>query len=99
MLSANSSAFEDNPDKSLIYIKNNNEPIIEASKTFVLTSDQSETCPFNKTDLSFSESHLKDLVHYQIYHFVFTEKTRASCQTLSNTFTISRKTSLTSKPL
>ena len=72
MSSANSLAFEDKPDKSLMHIKNNNGPITEAAKTSVLTSDQLETCLFNKTVLSFSESHRKDLVHYQIHHFVLT---------------------------
>ena len=48
VLSANNLAFEDNPDKSLIYIKNNNGPSIEALKTSVLTSEQSETCSFNE---------------------------------------------------
>ena len=48
--SANSLAFEDNPsDKSLIYIKNSNGPSMEPWGTPALTSDQSETCPFNKT--------------------------------------------------
>ena len=45
--SANSLAFEDKPDKSLMHIKNNNGPITEAAKTSVLTSDQLETCLFN----------------------------------------------------
>ena len=50
ILSANSLAFEDNPsDKLLIYIKNNNGPSMEPWGTPALTSDQSETCPFNKT--------------------------------------------------
>ena len=48
--SANSLAFEDNPpDKSLIYIKNNNGPSMEPCGTPALTSGQSETYPFNKT--------------------------------------------------
>ena len=50
VLSAKSLVFEDNPsDKSLIYIKNNNGPSMEPWGTPALTSDQSETCPFNKT--------------------------------------------------
>ena len=47
--SAYSLAFEDNTsDKSLIYIKNNNRSSIELCETPALTSDQSETWPFNK---------------------------------------------------
>ena len=36
--SANSLAFEDNPDKSLIYVKNNNGPSMEPCETPLLTS-------------------------------------------------------------
>ena len=50
MSSGNSLAFEDNPsDKSLTYIKSNNGPSIEPWGAPALTSDQPETCPFNKT--------------------------------------------------
>ena len=50
VLSAKSLVFEDNPsDKSLIYIKNNNGPSMEPWGTPALTSDQSGTCPFDKT--------------------------------------------------
>ena len=48
--STNSLAFKDNPsDKSLIYINSNNGPSIEPWGTPDLTSDQLETCPFDKT--------------------------------------------------
>ena len=48
--SANGLAFKDDPsDKSLIYINDNNGPSIEPWETPDLTSDQSETCPFDKT--------------------------------------------------
>ena len=48
--SENSLAFEDNSSVELLmHIKNNNEPSIEPWGTPVLTSDHSETCPFNKT--------------------------------------------------
>ena len=50
--SANSLAFKDNTDKSLIYIKINNGSSMEPLGTPALTSDQYETFPFNKT-LSF----------------------------------------------
>ena len=72
VLSANSLAFEDNPsDKSLIYIKNNNGPSMEPWRTPVLTSDQSENCPFNKTlcFLFLRKSH-KRFINCQIYHFL-----------------------------
>ena len=74
--SANSLTFEDNPsDKSSIYIKDNNGPSMELCGTPALTSDQSETCLFNKTIFFyFSKSHRKDLVTSQIYHFVLIEK-------------------------
>ena len=48
--SAYSFAFENNSsDKSLAYIRNNNRPSTELWGTPALTSNQSETCPFNKT--------------------------------------------------
>ena len=48
--SADHLAFEDNPsDNFLIYIKNNNWPRIEPWETPALASDQSGTCPFNKS--------------------------------------------------
>ena len=48
--SANSLTFEDNPsDESLRYIKNNNGPSMDPWGTPALTSDQLETCPFNRT--------------------------------------------------
>ena len=49
--STNSLAFENYPsNKLLIYIKNNNNgPSLEPLITLALTSDQLETCPFNKT--------------------------------------------------
>ena len=58
--SVNSLAFEDNPsDKSLIYLKNYNGPSMESWRTPAVTSDQSETCPCNKTlcFLFFRKSH------------------------------------------
>ena len=69
---ANSLASEDNPsDKSLIYIKNNNGPSMESWRTLALTSDQSETCPYNKTlCFQFLRKSHKNLVNCQIYHFV-----------------------------
>ena len=64
VLSGNSLVFEDNPDK-LLYIKNNNGLSIEAWGTPAITSDQSETCPFNKTlCFPFLGKLHKNLVYY-----------------------------------
>ena len=49
MLSANSLRFEDNSyDESLIDIVNNNRPRIKSWERPTLTSDQTQTCSFNK---------------------------------------------------
>ena len=64
MSSANSLEFEDNPTV-------NNRPGTELWGKPTLTSDHADTCSFNKTFcFHFSESHIKDLVNCQIYHFV-----------------------------
>ena len=42
LLSANILALEDNPDKSLMYIRNNNGPSIEALQTSVLTFNKKQ---------------------------------------------------------
>ena len=99
--SAKSLAFEDNPsDKSLIYIKNNNGPSMEPWGTLALTSDQSETCPFNKTlCFLFLRKLHKKFSKLPDIPFCFNFKMRPSSQTLSNAFNISRKTPLTSNPL
>ena len=77
--SANSLVFEDNPsDKSLIFIKNNNELSIEPWETPALASDQLETYPFNKSIcfLYLRKSHKRfstrytRLKIYQRYYFV-----------------------------
>ena len=83
MSSANSLAFEDNPsDKSLIYIKNNNGPSIEPWGTPALTSDQPETCPFNKTlRFLFSRKSHKRFIKLPDIPFCFNLKMRPSCQT------------------
>ena len=99
--SAKSLVFEDNPsDKLLIHIRNNNGPRMEPWGTPALTSDQSETCPFNKTlcFLFLRKSH-KTFSKLLDIPFCFNLKMRPSCQTLSNAFDISRKTPLTSNPL
>ena len=93
-MSSNSLAFEDNfSDKSLIYIKSNNGARMDPWGTPTLTSDQSETCPFNKNlcFLFLRKSH-KRFSKLPDMPFCFNLKTRSSCQTLSNTFDISRKT-------
>ena len=72
---------------------------IEPWGTPALTSDQSGTCPFNKTlcFLLLRKSHTRFSKLPDI-PFCFNFKTRPLCQTLSNTFDISRKTPLTSHP-
>ena len=63
--SGNSLVFEDNPSDKLLYIKNNNGLSIEPWGTPALTSDQSETCPFNKTlCFPFLRKLHKNLVNY-----------------------------------
>ena len=84
--SANSLAFEGNPsDKSLIYIKNNNGPVMEPWGSPALTSDQSKTCPFNKTlCFLFLRKSRKRFSKLPDIPFSFNLKMRPSCQTLSN---------------
>ena len=76
-----------------------NGPSMEPWGTPALTSDQSETCPFNKTlcFLFLRKSH-KRFSKLPDIPFCFNLKMRPSCQTLSNAFDISRKTPLTSNP-
>ena len=83
----------------MIYIKNNNGPSMEPWGTPALTSDQSKTCPFNRTlcFLFFRESH-KSFSKLPDMPFCFDLKVRPSSQTLSNPFDMSRKTLLTSNP-
>ena len=98
--SANNLVFEDNvSDKSLIYIRNDNGPSMETWGTPALTSDQSQTCPFNKTlcFLFLRNSH-KRFSKLPDIPFRFNLKKRPSCQTLSNAFHISRKSPLTLNP-
>ena len=95
LLSANSLAFKDNhSDKSLINIKSNNGPGIRTKpwRTPALASDQTETCPYNKTlcFLFLRKSH-KRFSDLPDIPFCFNLKMRHSCQTLSNIFDISRK--------
>ena len=84
--SGNSLAFEGNPsDKSLIYIKNNNGPVMEPWGSPALTSDQSKTCPFNKTlCFLFLRKSRKRFSKLPDIPFSFNLKMRPSCQTLSN---------------
>ena len=65
--------------------------------TPALTSDQSETCPFNKTlcFLFLRKSH-EGFSKLPDTPFYLNLKMRPSCQALSNAFDISKKTSLTS---
>ena len=96
--SAKSLAFEDNPsDESLIYIKNKNGPSMEIWGAPPLISDQSETCPFNKTlcFLFLRKSH-KRFSKLSDIPFCVDLKIRPLHQTLSNAFDISRKIPLTS---
>ena len=94
--STKSLAFEDNPDKSLIHIRNNNGQRMESWGTPALTSDQPGLVHLTKLFvLHFSKSH-KRFSTLPDVPFCFNLKMRSSCQTLSNAFDISRKTPLTS---
>ena len=94
--SANSFAFKDNTDKSLIYIKNNNGSSMEPWGTPALTSDQYETFPFNKTlSFLFLKNSWERFSKLPDISFRFNLKMRFSRQTLSNAFDVSTKTSLT----
>ena len=74
VLSAKRLVFEDNPsDRSLIYIRNNNGPRMEPWGTPALTSHQTSQTLVHLTKFFlfyFSDSHIKDSVNCQIYHFV-----------------------------
>ena len=63
-----------------MYIENNNRPSIEPQGTTALTSDQSETCPFNKTlrSLFLRKTH-KRFSKLPDIPFCFNLKMRSSC--------------------
>ena len=95
--SAKSLAFEGNPsDKLLIYIENNNGQSMEPCGTPALTSDESETCPFNKTFcfLFLRKSH-KRFSKLPNISFCFNLKMRPYAKVCLKPFDIFRETPLT----
>ena len=99
--SANSFALENrSPDKSFIYIKNNNGPKMEPCGTPALTFRHSNVCPLRRT-LYFLSLKTLDKWSKRLPDIPFCDnlKRRPSCPTLSKALKISKKTLLTSTPL